>query len=185
MGAWVRLFGPPQSLGKSCSHAPGLEDSAAGTYASEIFHEKDRDIVCHVVTSRRLLHPAEPGFPDRPQHAGKIVLFSNLHAHSKLSDDIENAGYELLPSKAFPYAQQHGLDFLEITDHHKATDSDHTLRMEPDEYKTKLFDVAKQYNMDHAGEFIAIPGIEWGNTATGNHVNLIGAKMLPPTGQWL
>jgi len=123
---------------------------------------------------------AERSLPERPQHEGKVVLFGNLHAHSKLSDDVDGEEDELLPSKAFPYAQQHGLDFLAITDHHKATDSDHTLRMEPDEYKTKLFDVAKQYNMDHAGEFIAIPGIEWGNTATGNHVNLIGAKMLPP-----
>ena len=101
-----------------------------------------------------VLLPCESALPDRPQHDGKVVLFGNLHAHSKLSDDIENAGDEMLPSKAFPYAHQHGLDFLAITDHHKADDSEHTLRMEPNEYKTKLFDVAMQYNMDHAGMWL-------------------------------
>jgi len=67
-----------------------------------------------------VLVPAEPGLPDRPQHEGKVVLFRNLHANSKLSDDIENAGDELLPSKAIPYVHPHGLDFRAITDHHKA-----------------------------------------------------------------
>ncbi len=65
--------------------------------------------------------PADPCLPDRPQHEGKVVLFGNLHAHSKLSDDIKGAGDELLPSKAFQYAHLHGLDFLAITDHHNAT----------------------------------------------------------------
>jgi hypothetical protein len=111
---------------------------------------------------------------------GKVVLFGNLHAHSKLSGDITNAGAEMLPIRAFEYADQHGLDFLAITDHHKAADSPGTLRITSNDYKTKLFDVAVRYNRDHPGELIAIPGIEWGNTATGNHVNLLGARKLPP-----
>jgi hypothetical protein len=45
--------------------------------------------------------------------------------------------------------------------------SANALGMQPNEYKTKLF-------------FVAIPGIEWGNTATGNHLNLAGLRVLPP-----
>lgn len=116
----------------------------------------------------------------RPTHDGKVVLFGNLHAHSKLSDDISGAGNEMLPSKAFQYAFEHGVDFLAITDHHKAIDSNHRISMEDNEYKTLLFDVAMQFNASHSGEFIAIPGIEWGNTATGNHLNVFGAAELPP-----
>ncbi|MCI0364797.1 MAG: hypothetical protein L0219_13030 [Phycisphaerales bacterium] len=116
----------------------------------------------------------------RPAHDGKVVLFGNLHAHSKLSDDVNNAGNEMLPIRAFEYAQAHGLDFLAISDHHKAVDSNHRLWMTQAEYTSQLFDVATQYNQDHAGEFIAIPAIEWGNTSTGNHINVFGAPQLPP-----
>jgi hypothetical protein len=121
-----------------------------------------------------------PALAERPSHEGKTLLFGNLHAHSKLSDDITSSGNELLPVKAYPYAHEHGLDFLAITDHHKAIDSDHRLFMTPADYQTKLLDVAAAYNAAHPGEFIAIAGFEWGNTATGNHVNVLGATSLPP-----
>ncbi len=117
---------------------------------------------------------------EKPSHDDKVVLFGNLHAHSKLSDDIKHVGDEMLPDKAFPYAHQNGLDFLAITDHHKATDSSHRLSMTRQEYKTLLYDVAMQYNSDHAGEFVAVPAIEWGNTATGNHLNIFGSRTPPP-----
>jgi len=58
-------------------------------------------------------------------------MFGNLHAHSKLSDDVINAGDDMLPIVAFRYAHQHGLDFLAISDHHKADDSPHSLGMQP------------------------------------------------------
>ena len=112
--------------------------------------------------------------------SGKLVLFGNLHAHSKLSDDVEGAGDEMLPVHAFEYADENGLDFLAVTDHHKATDANHRLWMMPQEYKQKLYDVAMEYNQSHVGEFIAVPGIEWGTTATGNHVNVFGLDRLPP-----
>jgi hypothetical protein len=50
--------------------------------------------------------------------------------------------------------------------------------MTEDEYQS-LIDAAVQFTADHPG-FIAIPAIEWGTTAIGNHVNLIGVKGLPP-----
>lgn len=115
-----------------------------------------------------------------PAFDGKVVLFGNLHAHSKLSDDISNAGNEMLPIKAFEYADAHGLDFLAISDHQKATDSSHRLWMTQSEYKTQLYDVAMAYNAAHPNGFVAIPAIEWGNTATGNHVNVFGLPVLPP-----
>lgn len=116
-----------------------------------------------------------------PSYDGKVVLFGNLHAHSKLSDDIRNVGDEMLPIRAFEYAHAHGLDFLAISDHHKANDStSNPLRMTQPEFRSQLYDVAMNYNAAHAGRFIAIPAIEWGNTATGNHVNVFGLAELPP-----
>lgn len=117
---------------------------------------------------------------EAPSYEGKVVLFGNLHAHSKLSDDISGVGDEMLPARAFEYADAHGVDFLAISDHQKATDSSHRLSMMQSEYKTKLYDVAMSYNAAHPGQFVAIPAIEWGNTATGNHVNVFGLVELPP-----
>jgi hypothetical protein len=76
---------------------------------------------------------------NHPTHEGKVLLFGNLHAHSKLSDDVDNATDEFLPLKAFRYAHQHGLDFLAISDHHKAVNSNHRLFMTENEYKTLLY----------------------------------------------
>ena len=122
--------------------------------------------------------------PERPEHEGKVVLFGNLHAHSAHSDDVKAAGDDLSPLAAFTYAREHGLDFLAITDHHKgnkeAGHEDTYLRIGPQEYRDSLLEVARSFNTQHAGEFIAVPGIEWGTTATGNHLNLFGIDALPP-----
>lgn len=93
---------------------------------------------------------------ERPKHDGKVVLFGNLHAHFKLSDDIRNVGDEMMLIRAFEYAHSHGLDFLAITDHHKAIDSNHRILMTKTEYKQSLFDVEKDYNSGHAGKIIVI-----------------------------
>jgi hypothetical protein len=117
----------------------------------------------------------------RPQFDGKVALFGNLHAHSALSDDTKVSDRpNMTPAAAYAYAHQHGLDFLALTDHHKATDSSNRLWLTPTEYQAQLFDVARAYCQAHEGEFVAIPGIEWGDTATGNHVNVLGAPSLPP-----
>ena len=113
-----------------------------------------------------------------PSYKGKMVLFGNLHAHSALSDDVSDPNNEKSPLQAYTFASQNGIDFLAISDHQKATDSNHRLFMTATEYEDQLFDVADDFNDDHT--FIAIPAIEWGNTATGNHVNVFGADELPP-----
>lgn len=117
-----------------------------------------------------------------PRYDQHVALFGNLHAHSSLSRDVHpEAGEDLSPRAAFAYARAHGLDFLAITDHHKAVDArGPTLRMTDDEYRTQLYDVAMQVNSSPGRRFVAIPGIEWGNIATGNHVNVFGASSLPP-----
>lgn len=113
-------------------------------------------------------------------HDGKIVAFGNLHAHSRLSDDVRKNLPNMWPADGFAAADAAGLDFLAITDHHQAIDSPRRLALEKREYKEKLYEAAMKYNARRRGEFVAIPGLEWGNTATGNHVNLIGARALPP-----
>ncbi|MCH8823252.1 MAG: CehA/McbA family metallohydrolase [Planctomycetes bacterium] len=134
---------------------------------------------------RTLTSIQEPRIPGPLQEASpaiaesKFILFGVPHAHSKLSDDVR-ADDTLMPIRAFQYAHRSGLDFLAITDHHNAIDSNRRLAMEENEYKTLLFDVAMQFNASHNGEFIAIPGIEWGTIATGNHINVFGAAELPP-----
>ena len=120
---------------------------------------------------------AQPG-PDH-EHDGKVVMFGNLHAHSHLSDDIQPFDKNLSPRSGFRSAKANGLDFLAISDHHKAVDSPHRLFMTPKEYQEKLLDVAQTFNAENPG-FVAIPAIEWGNTATGNHVNVFALDELPP-----
>lgn len=130
-----------------------------------------------------LLASAAFGQPADQKYAGKVVLFGALHAHSSLSDDARtlsgNQGLDFRPVTLFTYARDHGLDFLGISDHQKAVDSNHRLSMTDAEYENDLFGVAMQFTADHP-DFIAIPGIEWGNTSTGNHLNVYGSPTLPP-----
>jgi hypothetical protein len=116
----------------------------------------------------------------RPTHDGKVALFGNLHAHSTLSDDVPDNTPDTTPQKGFEYAKAHGLDFLAISDHHMATDAAGRNWLTATEYQTGLFKVAMDFNAAHPGEFVAIPGIEWGNMSVGNHINIFGAQSLPP-----
>lgn len=112
---------------------------------------------------------------------GLVPLFGSLHAHSTLSGDV-SAGKGLEPRAAFEFAKTAGLDFLGISDHHKHVDAPGADKYHLDEsvYVGQLFEVAMSFSEEHAGEFVAIPGIEWGTIATGNHVNIFGAPRLPP-----
>ena len=83
---------------------------------------------------------------ESPSYKGKMVLFGNLHAHSKLSDDVRDPNNEMSPLQAFTFAGQNGVDFLAISDHHKATDSNHRIFMTASEYDNQLFDVADTFN---------------------------------------
>ena len=116
----------------------------------------------------------------RPEHDGKRAYFGTLHAHSELSGDVSVAN-GLSPEEAFDYARTHGLDFLGVSDHHKHPDAPGGAQyhMEDSEYQT-LLDAAGAINLANPGTFVAIPGIEWGTVATGNHINIFGAATLPP-----
>lgn len=116
----------------------------------------------------------------RATYENMVVTFGNFHAHSILSADVRGNYNTLSPETAFKYAHQNGLDFLAITDHHKGTDNRGNYFLTASQFKNELYDVAMKYNADNSGDFIAVPGIEWGNTATGNHVNVLGLQELPP-----
>jgi hypothetical protein len=123
--------------------------------------------------------------PDPPlqasrSHEGRVVLFGNLHAHSRLSDDVRRERDRMAPQDAFAYAREHGLDFLALSDHFQPDDAPgNPLQMDADEYLEQLAQVAARFRRTHP-EFIAIPAIEFGTARIGNHLNLIGADAIPP-----
>lgn len=145
------------------------------------------DAVVHSLNNRpRALAPAQRkassglkrAWPRFRQHT---ALFGNLHAHSGLSADVPASKRAFMsPKAAFRYAFEHGLGFLAITDHHKAVDAPGPPLFVPDDvYRRELFEVALAFSREHELRFVAVPGVEWGNTKTGNHVNVFGAKVPP------
>lgn len=118
--------------------------------------------------------------PERLSVDGKKPYFGTLHAHSVLSGDVA-ASKGFTPQEAFEFAREAGLDFLGISDHHKPKEAPGGPRfnLDPAKYKNDLFDVAKAINSASDGSFVAIPGIEWGTIATGNHLNIFGSETLP------
>jgi len=121
---------------------------------------------------------------ERPTHDGKVVLFGDLHTHSVLSKDFKapkETKSKQKPSAAFEYAKSKGLDFLAVTDHQQQDDGtlDNPYRMTPSQYSQDVFNAAKAIRKKYAGEFIAIPGFEWGVESRGNHIGVLGAKGLP------
>jgi len=107
------------------------------------------------------------------EHDGKVVLFGNLHAHSNLSKDIKPFDASLSPKKAFQYAKDHGLNFLAISDHHKAADSPHPLRLSANDFAKKLVEVAHDFNAANPG-FVAIPAIYFVVTEQNGKDNPLG-----------
>jgi hypothetical protein len=70
--------------------------------------------------------PSSSSWPatTRPTFDGKPALFGSLHNHSALSDDTTASERpQLAPLTGWEYVRTHGLDFLAITDHHKAVDA--------------------------------------------------------------
>lgn len=110
---------------------------------------------------------------------GVVVLFGNLHSHSTLSGDVHTDSL-MRPMDGWRIADSAGLDFLGISDHHKSLDAPgSTLRLTDAEFQA-FRDSAAAYRNAHP-EFVALAGIEYGNTATGNHMNVFGAVTLPPS----
>jgi hypothetical protein len=134
-------------------------------------------IICGIFLCYPLCAPAQNS---RPEVDGMKPYFGTLHAHSVLSGDVsDHKG--LTAADAFEFARDQGLDFLGVTDHHKPTGAPGgpQFHINLADYRAQLFDVATNINADSSLEFVALPGLEWGTIATGNHFTIFGSATLP------
>ncbi|UXI70064.1 CehA/McbA family metallohydrolase [Tahibacter amnicola] len=124
------------------------------------------------------------------------VYMGNLHSQTNHSDgggDLSTCnGAEgpqdgaFGPADAYAYADaqnDRGLDFLMASEHNHLYDGSTSTNASADPaaaialYNAGLA-IATQYNTDHAGNFLALYGMEWGVTTNGGHLNILGASGL-------
>jgi phosphatidylserine/phosphatidylglycerophosphate/cardiolipin synthase-like enzyme len=131
------------------------------------------------------------------------AFFGNLHAHFTALDgeDLRDDGLaERQPAEgadpepvdvpadiggaarfAYEYARDRGrLDFLALSPHttdFRAVDAPDMANMDQDGYDL-LLDSARAVSEESAGEFLAIPAMEWSTNSSGNHVNVFGSEAI-------
>jgi phosphatidylserine/phosphatidylglycerophosphate/cardiolipin synthase-like enzyme len=137
------------------------------------------------------------------QHARETrILFGNLHAHIRagesgdLSDDgdperKDDEGNRVpvdVPESilagarfAFEYAREKSsLDFLAISPHTvepRADDPADIADMTQDGYE-ELLRAAAEVTQESSGEFLALASMEWSTNSRGNHVNVLGSRVI-------
>lgn len=131
----------------------------------------------------------------RVQPAGAVpytVYLGNFHSQSNHSDgggnvatctSSQGAGNgQFGPADAFAYADNHGLDFLMVSEHNhyfdgsSGTASGASATAALALYQSGL-QAAADYNAAHP-DFLAIYGMEWGVIDGGGHLNVIGSDQL-------
>jgi phosphatidylserine/phosphatidylglycerophosphate/cardiolipin synthase-like enzyme len=132
------------------------------------------------------------------------IFFGNLHAHFSASDGARNLDDGKLEREvdgelvdvsgeveggdtarhAWQYARDvGGLDFMALSPHTTDTrvdDPADTANMNEEGF-AKLVSIAAAVTEESGGRFVAIVGSEWSTNSLGNHVNVLGASVLPKT----
>jgi len=148
--------------------------------------------------------PALPAFSPMPGRrkllqaapaAGALpftVYYGNLHSQTSHSDgggaldnckgaqDPQTAPFG--PDTAFPYAREHGLDMLMVSEHNHMYDGSDGTRPDADPaaaralYQSGL-GTARAFNEQHP-DFLALYGMEWGVISNGGHLNIFNSDEL-------
>jgi hypothetical protein len=148
--------------------------------------------------------PALPAFAPLPGRRGVLqaapapgalpftVYYGNLHSQTRDSDggaaldackgaqDPQTAPFG--PDAAFPYAREHGLDMLMVSEHNHMYDGSDGTRADADPAAAKALyqaglQTAHAFNEAHK-DFLALYGMEWGVISNGGHLNIFNSDEL-------
>lgn len=120
------------------------------------------------------------------------VYYGNLHSQTSHSDggaaldsckgaqDPQTAPFG--PDTAFPYAREHGLDMLMVSEHNHMYDGSDGTRFDADPAAAKALyqsglNIAREFNRQHP-DFLALYGMEWGVISNGGHLNIFNSDEL-------
>jgi hypothetical protein len=192
----------PGWLGSSVAKrppAPGVYRVRLRAAAGEEEVEQSWDIAVGSVPA-----PALPAFAPLPgRHAALqaapaagalpfTVYYGNLHSQSSDSDgggaldtckgaqDPQTAPFG--PDAAFPYAREHGLDMLMVSEHNHMFDGSDGTKLDADPAAAKALyqaglQTAREFNARHR-DFLALYGLEWGVISNGGHLNIFNSDEL-------
>jgi hypothetical protein len=120
------------------------------------------------------------------------VYYGNLHSQTSHSDggaaldnckgaqDPQTAPFG--PDTAFPYAREHGLDMLMVSEHNHMYDGSDGTNPDADPAAAKALyqsglQMARSFNAQHP-DFLALYGMEWGVISNGGHLNIFNSEEL-------
>ncbi|WP_230029738.1 CehA/McbA family metallohydrolase [Massilia sp. Bi118] len=148
--------------------------------------------------------PALPSFAPLPSRRGLLqaapapgalpytVYYGNLHSQTRDSDggaalddcrgaqDPQTAPFG--PDAAFPYAREHGLDMLMVSEHNHMFDGSDGTKADADPAAARALyqaglQTARAFNEAHK-DFLALYGMEWGVISNGGHLNIFNSDEL-------
>jgi hypothetical protein len=148
--------------------------------------------------------PVLPAFAPLPGRRGVLqaapapgalpytVYYGNLHSQTSHSDggaaldackgaqDPQTAPFG--PDTAFPYARDHGLDLLMVSEHNHMFDGSDGTNAGADPAAAKALyqsglQTARSFNEQHP-DFLALYGMEWGVISNGGHLNIFNSDEL-------
>jgi hypothetical protein len=148
--------------------------------------------------------PMLPAFSPLPGRRGPLpaapaagalpytVYYGNLHSQTSHSDggaaldsckgaqDPQTAPFG--PDTAFPYAREHGLDMLMVSEHNHMYDGSDGTNPNADPAAAKALyqsglQTARGFNAQHP-DFLALYGMEWGVISNGGHLNIFNSDEL-------
>jgi hypothetical protein len=135
---------------------------------------------------------AGPNAAPAPDALPYTVYYGNLHSQSSDSDggaalDACSGAQEpqtapFGPDAAFPYAREHGLDMLMVSEHNHMFDGSDGTRLDADPAAAKAryqagLETARAFSERHQ-DFLALYGMEWGVISNGGHLNIFNSDEL-------